>query len=378
MLGLDIASKAFPEDVVVLILSHLLVLFTDVGPDFDPNEHFCSLSNPCQLAWSSVLSSFRSLRLLASSWNTGVVSVLRSSSQLSDFFKRVEHAYYPHAWHINTKIRKHVLLGRFRIFKTIDSEDGDRGIYLAYDFGSNDSGCRRADVVIVKAWLNIDDRECVTERTVYDILRSTPFSGIPEIIRSAQDRKSGVYAIVQQRLGPTLDDVLQNLPERRLDGTSSRVYPELRVIDFGFSSILSTSKALPDGVKADTIGNRHFLTLSHRDDLESLAYLIAFLAHGKLPWSLPSGPPERGKPVVPLKQLWRSKMATPASVLFRNMDPSFIDFWKDIKGLAFGEMPDYDAILQRFEDCWVRNNHGGCPGDVDWSAIVNWKTDVLE
>ena len=61
-------------------------------------------------------------------------------------------------------------------------------------------------------------------------------------------------------------------------------------------------------------------------------------------------------------------MATPASVLFRNMDTSYVEFWRDVRGLAFGEMPDYDRMKERFVDYWVRAGYEGCPGEVDWWA----------
>jgi hypothetical protein len=62
-------------------------------------------------------------------------------------------------------------------------------------------------------------------------------------------------------------------------------------------------------------------------------------------------------------------MATPASVIFRDMDQAFVDFWKDLKGLAFGEVPDYDSMKRRFEDSWRRNGFGDFPGQLDWWEI---------
>ncbi|KAG6840659.1 hypothetical protein C0991_005253 [Blastosporella zonata] len=70
-------------------------------------------------------------------------------------------------------------------------------------------------------------------------------------------------------------------------------------------------------------------------------------------------------------------MSTSASVLFYGMDSSFIEFWKDVKGLAFGEIPDYDAMSHRFEACWEYKKYGGRPGDVDWVTVVE-KVDIGE
>lgn len=136
----------------------------------------------------------------------------------------------------------------------------------------------------------------------------------------------------------------------------------LYAIDFGFSVDCPAERALPSERKADTVGNRLFLSIhghhgitqSQRDDLESLAYLLSFLAQGRLPW------------VKSQPQLWRVKMASSASELFQDMDDAFIAFWKDVKGLAFGEVPDYAVLKQRFIDCWKKKDYGPFPGELDW------------
>jgi len=115
------------------------------------------------------------------------------------------------------------------------------------------------------------------------------------------------------------------------------------------------------------------LAHSQRDDLESLAYLFSFLRHGALPWHpIQSQSHSRtrsiSKDASTRPQLWRVKMATPASVLFRDMDPSYLEFWRDVRSLAFGEVPNYDGMKRRFVDCWVRERYGGFPGEVDWWA----------
>jgi casein kinase I family protein HRR25 len=70
-------------------------------------------------------------------------------------------------------------------------------------------------------------------------------------------------------------------------------------------------------------------------------------------------------------QIWRIKMTTPASVLFWGMDPSYVEFWRDMRSLAFGEVPDYDRMKKRFVDCWMRDGYGESPGEVDWCAVID-------
>jgi hypothetical protein len=62
-------------------------------------------------------------------------------------------------------------------------------------------------------------------------------------------------------------------------------------------------------------------------------------------------------------------MATPASVLFAGMDPAYVAFFKDVKGLAFGEMPNYEEMKARFLACWKNKGFCGQPGEVDWNNV---------
>ena len=62
-------------------------------------------------------------------------------------------------------------------------------------------------------------------------------------------------------------------------------------------------------------------------------------------------------------------MSTPGSTLFRNMDPSFLEYWKDVRSLAFNEVPDYCSLKSRFVQCWERKGFGGSPGEYDWVAL---------
>ena len=64
-------------------------------------------------------------------------------------------------------------------------------------------------------------------------------------------------------------------------------------------------------------------------------------------------------------------MSTPASTLFRDMDSSFLEYWKDVGTLAFGEVPDYCALKSRFVQCWERKGFSNSPGEYDWPALFN-------
>ncbi|KAF8957796.1 kinase-like domain-containing protein [Flammula alnicola] len=244
--------------------------------------------------------------------------------------------------------------------------------------------------------------------------------GTPSLRASGYDDECEVYALVLEKLGPSLEDFLDMIPARRFDermvlavaiqmldryaslhsvgvihngvkpgniclSASTQRSTELHLIDFGLSyfSDLETDTPLPSAHRADTVGNRQFLSIlghhgitqSQRDDLESLGYLLSFLYHGYLPWDPPVGKQvvKRSRTRVlstsPVPQVWRVKMSTPGSVLFRDMDPSFLGFWKDVKSLAFGEKSDYAFLKSRFVECWTRRGFRGSPGEIDWLAL---------
>lgn len=110
---------------------------------------------------------------------------------------------------------------------------------------------------------------------------------------------------------------------------------------------------------------------SQRDDLESLAYLLSYLFHGELPWDIPrlvrlksyrsSIDDEQKQQQEHHPQMWRLKIATPASKLFRGMDDCFHEFWCDVKALAYGEVPDYEKMRARFADCLEKHEEGCAP-----------------
>ncbi|KAJ7679754.1 kinase-like domain-containing protein [Mycena rosella] len=397
-----------PTTIVQRVVHHIYLSCTVSDPC---KQHFCSPASPCRLALD-LLAPFLTLKLVASSWNTAV-----KQYKLDPFFLNVEEGvYYPHAWHINTRVRKAMLLSRYRVFRTIDSEAGAHGVYLAYDFGGA-QGCAGASEVVIKAWASGSDIEYHQEVAAYKMLHACP--GVPETLRGAQyDPMCDVHALTMQKLGPTLEDLMALLPNKKFDarmvltvaiqmieryrdiharglihsGTKPGnicLAPRgadppgmLYAIDFGFTLPLGDNLPLPSAHRVDVVGNRRFMSVlahhgigkSQRDDLESLAYLLSYLFHGELPWDTPriarlqsfrASIEEEQKQPQHHPQMWRLKIATPASKLFRGMDECFHQFWCDIKALAYGEVPDYGKIRARFVVC-LEEHEKGCAARGWW------------
>ena len=60
-------------------------------------------------------------------------------------------------------------------------------------------------------------------------------------------------------------------------------------------------------------------------------------------------------------------MATPAQTLFAGMDRAFMEYWRDVRVLAYGEEPDYARLRGHFVSAWEgRQSWVESPGEVDW------------
>ncbi|XP_010051251.2 casein kinase 1-like protein HD16 [Eucalyptus grandis] len=80
-------------------------------------------------------------------------------------------------------------------------------------------------------------------------------------------------------------------------------------------------------------------TSSRRDDLESLAYMLAFLISGQLPW--------HGFQAEDML-ICKKKMATPLEALYHSCPPPFLQFAKFAVNLSFDEDPNYARYISLF------------------------------
>ncbi|KAJ7069980.1 kinase-like domain-containing protein [Mycena amicta] len=406
-------SPAKPPLAIVEVVANELYLTCLF--QLNRSQHYCSLAAPCKPA-VDVLAPFLSLRLVSMTWNKAIMEVQRD--QRGIFFSNTveEGVFYPHTWHINTRVRKSVLFWRYRVFRTIQSEAGNRGVYLAYDLQGL-YGCADASEVVLKAWVSASDFELHRETRAYEMLDGCP--GVPTPLHLARyDATCDVHVLALPKLGPTLEQLVDALPEKRMSvrmvltvaiqmldrykdihakglmhcgmkpgniclapRASTDSVDTLYVIDFGFSVPLADNLSLPSPHRIDVVGNRRFLSVfahhgisqCQRDDLESLAYLLSFLFHGELPWDRPGTADSRSSPSKTRNQLgsqrhqpqvWRLKIATPATELFCGMDQCFVEFWRDVKGFAYGEVPNYSKMAARFKACLAEQDGEG--------ALVNW------
>lgn len=97
----------------------LCVLRADAPPGASESTHYCSLRTPCAIA-ARAFRPVQAFRSVATAWNRAFQ--VHCAGAAGGFFASVEDVYYPHAWHINARIRAAPLLGRYRVVRTIDEE----------------------------------------------------------------------------------------------------------------------------------------------------------------------------------------------------------------------------------------------------------------
>lgn len=88
---------------------------------------------------------------------------------------------------------------------------------MAHDFGVA-GGCQEPREVVIKAWIGNYHEDYHTENKVYSILSASPMKGCPSLIESNHELKGRIFALVLEKLGPSLED-LYNLmsPNVRFD-----------------------------------------------------------------------------------------------------------------------------------------------------------------
>jgi len=138
-------------------------------------------------------------------------------------------------------------------------------------------------------------------------------------------------------------------------GGADDVAPTIFLIDFGLARQFrspATHLHISFTLKHSIVGTLPFLSIhgqqghtqSRRDDLESLAYTIIFLARGKLPWSSVSICGDH-------EAVLRKKISISAKQLCEGLPPLFTKFVNHVRSLGFDEKPDYTHLHTILSEC---------------------------
>ena len=191
-------------------------------------------------------------------------------------------------------------------------------------------------------------------------------------------------------------------PENFLMGADKNNKNVLYIIDFGLSTqyIISNSKLEKNKQQANApsnnnindaynsnmdyfyhikptknnkfIGNAKFqsinghkgLTLSRRDDMEAIAYLLIYFLKGSLPWDEVTA--RRDKKLL-FEQITQIKIKTSTEKLCQGLPKEFSQYLNSVKSLKFDEEPHYAEYRKMFRELFIKMGYI-YDYDYDWTG----------
>ena len=148
---------------------------------------------------------------------------------------------------------------------------------------------------------------------------------------------------------------------------------KLYLIDFGLAKQYRSPKTLqqkPMQKNKKLTGTARYASInalkgydqSRRDDLESVAYVIAYLLRGNLPWQ---GILCKTKEEKYSKILYR-KQNIPPEQLFNGFPIELVTFINYCRKLGYDEEPDYDYLTNLFKDIIINQLNEEIDYKYDW------------
>ena len=149
------------------------------------------------------------------------------------------------------------------------------------------------------------------------------------------------------------------------------------LIDFGFSRKYRSSRT-GKHIKFQTLkytcGTLRFLSmngnrgyeLSRRDDLESLGYMLIYLAKNNLPWLKLELEDKEEKIII--REIFKLKNTITPEKLCMGLNEEFVEYMKYVRNLEFEGKPDYNYLKGLFISILSRNE---LKNDLLFSWIIN-------
>lgn len=292
-----------------------------------------------------------------------------------------------------------VIGGRYTLGKKLGS--GAYGeVYYGLDKIANEKN--KHQLVAIK--LEYRHNKMITiesENKMYEILYQ-PNIGIPRLFwNGIQDE---YHVLVMELIGPSLEQLLKSCGGKFSLGTVALIgkqilriinyvhskgvvhrdiKPEnflvkintsmLYLIDFGLCKKLinDDNTHIPPAKTNKFIGTLRYSSLnshrgyelSRRDDLENIAYMLIYLAKGKLPWQGLPCP----KTADIKKLIFKSKLSTSHQTLCEGLPYQFVQFLDYIKSLDFATQPNYRHLYVLLDT--IHRNNCSDVTNLDWNNI---------
>ncbi|CAJ1453643.1 unnamed protein product [Effrenium voratum] len=139
-------------------------------------------------------------------------------------------------------------------------------------------------------------------------------------------------------------------PENFLIGLGEQ-HNVIHLIDFGLSkkrrdAQRKESKSLTGTARYASVRAHHGADQGFGDDLESMAYVLLYFFHGRLPWQGLNADTKEGKHAKILDMKRRMSVEE----LGQGCHPVFANFLRYARTLQFEDTPDYEALRRTFRD----------------------------
>jgi hypothetical protein len=113
-----------------------------------------------------------------------------------------------------------------------------------------------------------------------------------------------------------------------------------------------------------SINTQQGISMSRRDDIESLSYVAIFLAKGSLPWSQVN---LQDKAKMYQDALFLKKRFNQYE-LCRELPPVFLEFLKYARQMEFSQKPDYNLWIKKF----IAASNNPPTGHHSWSTAQSY------
>jgi len=302
---------------------------------------------------------------------------------------------HEHRCDTGIELPKGVILGKNYIVIQKIGEGSFGHIYLAKDCNGNDYAVKGERV-------GVPHPQLMNERRLYQLIKGG--IGVPEILWHGS--AAGFNVIVMEMLGPTLEDLYNTCSRKfsmktmimltdqmimRLQHAHSRnvihrdIKPEnflmggknakntVFLVDFGLATKfrnIETRQHIPYREGRRLVGTSRYVslnahngcTLSRRDDMESLGYVLMYFLRGSLPWQGLHAETVQQKYEV----IHEKKMSTPLDELCHGFPSEFLLYILYCRSLKFDQQPDYYFIRERFRLLFFSLGHQHSNSNFDW------------